>query len=149
MFAKTTTMSTNAYLFLMYSHIVTVVPCIFLGAYLFMRSKGTPSHKLLGKIYMTLMFLTALITLFMPAHVGPQFLGHFGFIHLFSFLTLYTVPTSIIAIKKGDVRRHKIKLTILYVGAIVIAGGFTFAPGRYMHELFFGQNEAVVSSFCF
>lgn len=126
------------YLFLMYSHIVTVVPCIFLGAYLFMRSKGTAGHKLLGKLYMSLMLITASISLFMPANVGPQFLGHFGFIHAFSFLTLYSIPTAVLAIKRGDVRKHKIKLVILYLGAIVIAGGFTLAPGRYMNELFFG-----------
>lgn len=125
------------YLFLMYSHIVTVVPCIFLGAYLFMRSKGTAGHKLLGKLYMILMLITASISLFMPANVGPQFLGHFGFIHAFSFLTLYSIPTAVLAIKRGDVRKHKIKLVILYLGAIVIAGGFTLAPGRYMNELFF------------
>jgi uncharacterized membrane protein len=131
-------MSNDMYLFLMYSHIVTVVPCIFLGAYLFMRSKGTAGHKLLGKLYMILMLITASISLFMPANVGPQFLGHFGFIHAFSFLTLYSIPTAVLAIKRGDVRKHKIKLVILYLGAIVIAGGFTLAPGRYMNELFFG-----------
>jgi uncharacterized membrane protein len=131
-------MSNDMYLFLMYSHIVTVVPCIFLGAYLFMRSKGTAGHKLLGKLYMSLMLITASISLFMPANVGPQFLGYFGFIHAFSFLTLYFIPTAVLAIKRGDVRKHKIKLVILYLGAIVIAGGFTLAPGRYMNELFFG-----------
>lgn len=131
-------MDNSTYLILMYAHIITVVPCIFIGAYLFLRSKGTAHHKLIGKIYMTLMFTTALLSLFLPAKVGPQFLSHFGFIHLFSVLTIYSVPTSIIAIKKGNVRKHKAKLVRLYIGAIVIAGGFTLAPGRYMHELFFG-----------
>ena len=87
---------------------------------------------------MILMFITAIITLFMPAHVGGRVLNHFGFIHLFSFLTLYSVPTAIIAIKKGHVRKHKIKMIMLYIGAIIIAGGFTFTPGRYLHSLFFG-----------
>ena len=84
------------------------------------------------------MLITALITLFMPALVGPQFLGHFGWIHLFSFLTIYTVPTAYTAIRKGNVRAHKRKMVLLYIGAILIAGGFTFAPGRYLNELFFG-----------
>lgn len=86
---------------------------------------------------MVLMLFTAFVTLFMPAAVGPQFLGHFGWIHLFSFLTLYTVPTAFTAIKKGNVRAHKRKMILLYFGAIIIAGGFTFVPGRFMHELFF------------
>lgn len=104
-----------------------------------MIKKGTSIHKSLGKVYMVLMFVTALITLFMPAHVGPQFLNHFGWIHLFSFLTLYSVPTAITAVKKGEIKKHKIKMILLYLGAIIIAGGFTFAPGRYLHQLFFGN----------
>ena len=122
----------------MYLHLGTVVPCIFLGAYLLFFRKGNALHKALGKIYMTLMLITAVASLFLPAHVGPQFLGHFGWIHLFSFLTLHSIPTALIAIRKGQVRKHKIKMILLYTGAIMIAGGFTLMPGRYLHGVFFG-----------
>lgn len=122
---------------LMYLHLFTVVPCFFIGTALLIIKKGTRIHKGFGRIYMILMLFTALVTLFMPAAVGPQFLGHFGWIHLFSFLTLYTVPTAYTAIKKGNIRAHKRKMILLYFGAIIIAGGFTFVPGRYLHELFF------------
>ncbi len=128
----------NSYYFLMYLHLGTVVPCIFLGAYLLFFRKGNSIHKTLGKIYMTLMMITAIGSLFLPALVGPQFLNHFGWIHLFSFLTLYSIPTALIAIKQGKVRKHKIKMIMLYVGAIMIAGGFTLVPGRYLHGIFFG-----------
>ncbi len=128
----------STYNIIMYSHLATVVPCIFLGAYLLLFRKGDRIHKLLGKIYMSLMMFTAIASLFLPALVGPQFLGHFGWIHLFSFLTLYSIPTALIAVKKGQIRRHKIKMIMLYVGAIMIAGGFTLSPGRYLHEVFFG-----------
>ena len=121
----------------MYAHLITVVPCVFIGAYLLSVKKGTPFHKLLGKLYMSLMVITAVITLFMPAYVGPQFLHHFGYIHLFSILTLYSVPTAIIAVKKGQIKKHKFKMIFLYVGAIIIAGGFTLSPGRFLHTLFF------------
>jgi len=84
------------------------------------------------------MMITAIITLFMPAKVGPQFLNHFGYIHSFSFLTLYTVPTAYTAIKNGNIKAHKRKMILLYFGAIIIAGGFTFTPGRYLYQVFFG-----------
>mgnify|MGYP001796326202 CR=1 FL=1 len=126
------------YNILMYSHLATVVPCIFLGAYVLLAKKGTRIHRKLGGIYMVLMLVTALITLFMPALVGPQFLNHFGWIHLFSLLTLWTVPTAYTAIKKGNIKAHQRKMLLLYFGAIVIAGGFTLAPGRFLNELFFG-----------
>lgn len=122
---------------LMYLHLATVIPCFFIGTLLLLIKKGTGIHKNFGRVYMVLMLFTAFVTLFMPAAVGPQFLGHFGWIHLFSFLTLYTVPTAYTAIKKGNVRAHKRKMILLYFGAIIIAGGFTFVPGRYLHELFF------------
>lgn len=120
----------------MYAHLITVVPCFFIGAYLLVVKKGTKNHKSIGKVYMFLMFTTAIITLFIPAQVGPHFLHHFGWIHLFSFLTLYSVPTAIIAIRKKQVRKHKIKMILLYFGAIIISGGFTFVPGRYLHNVF-------------
>lgn len=123
---------------LMYFHLITVVPCIFLGAYGLLGKKGTPIHKTLGKIYMILMLITGTITVFMPADVGGRFLNHFGWIHLFSFLTLWTVPTAYLAIKNGKVKKHQRRMILLYIGAIGIAGGFTLAPGRYLHELFFG-----------
>lgn len=123
---------------LMYAHLFTVVPCVFLGAYVLLAKKGTALHRFLGKVYMVLMLITAVITLFMPALVGPQFFGHFGCIHLFSFLTIYTVPTAYTAIRKRNVRAHQRKMILLYIGAILIAGGFTFAPGRYLNELIFG-----------
>lgn len=122
---------------LMYLHLATVIPCFFIGTLLLLIKKGTAIHKNFGRVYMVLMLFTAFVTLFMPAAVGPQFLGHFGWIHLFSFLTLYTVPTAYTAIKKGNVRAHKRKMIFLYFGAIIIAGGFTFVPGRFMHELLF------------
>jgi uncharacterized membrane protein len=105
---------------------------------LLLIKKGTNIHKYFGRIYMVLMIITAIITLFMPAEVGPTILNHFGWIHSFSFLTIYTVPTAYLAIKKGNVKSHKRKMILLYFGAIIIAGGFTFFPGRYLHNFFFG-----------
>lgn len=127
-----------SYDLLMFSHLITVVPCIFLGAALiFFMQKGTVLHRNLGKSYMVLMLITACITLFMWADVGPQVLNHFGWIHLFSFLTLYTVPTAYGAIRKGKVKVHQRKMFLLFVGAIVIAGGFTLTPGRYLYSVIF------------
>ena len=126
------------YIDLMYLHLVTVVPCFVIGTVLLLIKKGTPTHKNFGRIYMILMLITAGITLFMPAEVGPRILNHFGWIHSFSFLAIYTVPTAYLAIKKGNVKSHKRKMVLLYFGAIIIAGGFTFTPGRYLYHLFFG-----------
>jgi len=122
---------------LMYLHLWTVVPCFFIGTVLLFIKKGTAFHKQTGKVYMLLMLFTAVVTLFMPADIGPRLFNHFGWIHLFSILTIYTVPTAYLAVKKGNIKSHKRKMVLLYFGALIIAGGFTFAPGRYMYDLFF------------
>lgn len=131
-------MNKEVYEVLMFSHLFTVVPCVFLGAYLFIAKKGTKSHRMIGGTYMSLMVITATIALFLPALVGPQFLGHFGWIHLFCILTLYSVPTALIAARKMQIKKHKWKMIGLYIGALMIAGGFTLVPGRYLHGLFWG-----------
>ena len=122
----------------MYIHLATVVPCFFIGAYLLLSKKGGTVHRNLGKVYMVLMFFTATVTLFMEAKVGSLFLNHFGWIHSFSFLTIGTVPLALYRIKQGNVTAHKWAMISLYFGAIIIAGGFTFVPGRYLHYVFFG-----------
>ena len=123
---------------LAYMHLVTVVPAFFVGALQFLRRKGTSTHKRLGKIYMGLMLATGLITLTMPARVGPQFLNHFGFIHLFSLLTLVNVPIAYFAARRGDINLHRAAMIGLYIGGILIAGTLAFLPGRMLHEWLFG-----------
>lgn len=122
---------------LMYLHLYTVLPCVVLGAINFMLKKRSPYHKYVGSSYMVLMLFTAFITLFMPAMVGSKIFNHFGWIHSFSVLTIYSVPTAYIAIKKGNIKKHKRKLIGLYIGAILIAGAFTLMPGRYLHNILF------------
>jgi len=113
-------------------HLATIVP-----AFLLLRRKGTPTHKLLGRVYLLLMIATGLTTLFMPAQVGPRFLGHFGFIHLFSLLALYSAPSAYLAARRGDIKSHRGSMIGLYVGGILIAGAFAFSPGRVLHDWLF------------
>lgn len=123
---------------LAYLHLATVLPAFVLGGVQLLRRKGTAIHRLLGRIYMLLMMATGLITLAMPAEVGPRFLNHFGFIHIFSFLALFSVPAAYIAVRRGYIRAHRSAMISLYVGGILIAGAFAFSPGRMLHAWLFG-----------
>lgn len=122
---------------LAYAHLATIIPAFLIGTALLFMKKGTPRHKLLGRIYMPLMLVTAIITLFMPAHVGPRIGGHFGFIHLFSLLVLKSVPSAYIYARRGNVAKHRSAMIGLYVGGILIAGSFAFMPGRLMNQWLF------------
>lgn len=123
---------------LTYFHLATVLPAFVIGSILLAMPKGTRPHKALGRGYLVLMIGTGIITLFMPAHVGPTAYSHFGFIHAFSALTLYSAPAAYMAARRGDIRTHRGNMISLYVGGILIAGGFAFAPGRLLHTSLFG-----------
>lgn len=123
---------------LAYWHLATIIPAFGIGALQLLKRKGTTIHKRLGRIYMMLMLATALITLAMPAQVGPRFLHHFGFIHIFSLLALISVPTAYFAARPRDLNVHRASMIALYIGGILIAGAFAFAPGRMFHEWLFG-----------
>ena len=131
-----------SYLQLAYLHLATVLPSFVIGTWMLANRKGTPRHKALGRVFMVLMFVTGTVTLFMSAEVGPRVLGHFGFIHLFSLLTLVSVPRAWLAIRRGDVRAHRNNIVGLYIGALLIAGGFALAPGRLLHQWLFGAPGA-------
>lgn len=128
----------SSYYILMMMHMWTVLVAFILGTIVLLMKKGTPTHKKIGWVYMVLMFFSASVSVFMEARVGPQFLNHFGWIHILSFVSLYTVPTSINHLRKKRIKAHKRGMLILYFAGIIVAGIFTFAPGRYLHELFFG-----------
>ncbi len=119
-------------------HLATVGPAFFIGSVILACPKGTARHRAFGKSYLLLMLATGFITLFMNAGIGPRLLNHFGFIHLFSVLTLYSVPAAYFAARRGNIARHHGFMVGLYLGGIVIAGGFAFAPGRTLHSWLLG-----------
>jgi len=127
-----------AYLQLSYLHLATIVPAFLIGTFLLSRRKGTPTHKGFGRIYLLLMIATGLTTLFMPAQVGPRFLGYFGFIHALSLVALYCAPAAYLAARRGDIKAHRGYMIGLYVGGILIAGAFAFSPGCMLHDWVFG-----------
>jgi uncharacterized membrane protein len=123
-------------------HFLTVVPAFFLGAWqLLLSRKGSNSHRLIGKIYLTLMSLTAVAAFFIPSFTsfsigaGPIRLG---LIHLFIPLTVNGVWQTRKALRRGDIAAHKASMRGLYFGGLLIAGALTFIPGRIMWRMFFG-----------
>ncbi|OZG72275.1 hypothetical protein BTA51_16170 [Hahella sp. CCB-MM4] len=126
------------YLQLAYLHLITIVPAFLIGTFLILSRKGTFAHRKLGPAYMLLMITSAVVTLFMPARVGPTLFKHFGLIHLLSLLVLYSVPTAFIAIKQGNIKKHRASMTGLYFGGLILAGIFALMPGRMLNQWIFG-----------
>ena len=121
------------YFSLAYLHLATIAPCFLIAAWLLARRKGTPAHKLLGRIYMVLISFSSVVAAAMPAAIGPRLWNHFGFIHLFCVLVFVSVPYAVWAIRRGNVKAHGYTMVGLFLGGVVIAGAFAFGPGRLLH----------------
>ena len=116
-------------------HMATVVPAFFIGTWLiFFSTKGARFHRMLGVVYLTLMTVTAIDALFVRV-IDP---GRLSLIHLFVPLTLFGVLTTVLALKRGNVAAHQRSMVGVYIGGLLIAGAFTFVPGRLMYRIFFG-----------
>jgi len=115
-------------------HMVAACVALILGIIMFVRRKGTPSHKMIGKLFVGLMLITAISAIFIR-HINN---GSFSWIHIFVPVTLFAAWEAIYFIRKGNVKRHKRAVKGMFFGALLIPGIFSFLPGRIMYKLFFG-----------
>ena len=122
-------------------HVAAVLPAAVLGAYILLNSKGTPLHRLLGKIWMVLMAITSLSSFFI--HEINLFHG-FSPIHLLSAFVLAGIWRSISAARAHNIRAHKASAIGMYFGGIVVAGLFTLVPGRIMNAVVFAGGPSWV-----
>lgn len=120
-------------------HVATVVPAFFLGTWqIFFSRKGAKSHRTLGFVYLALMTCTAVTALFISqVNSGGPLFG-LSWIHLFVPVTLWGVVGAICGARTHNISMHRSSMIGTYVGGLLIAGGFAFAPGRIMHALLFG-----------
>ena len=117
-------------------HMATVIPSVPLGGYILWVKKGDRLHKNLGKIWSILMMVTA-ISSFWIGSSGTGVAGSgLSFIHIFSVMTIVSIPLAIFHIKRGDVKAHYQAMQGVYFG-LLIAGLLSFLPGRIMNILAF------------
>jgi uncharacterized membrane protein len=67
-----------------------------------------------------------------------RLVGLWSPIHLLSISTLVTVPLGVWRAHRHQVADHRLIMTLVFSGALVIAGLFTLLPGRIMHAVVFG-----------
>ena len=112
-----------------------------LGLFVFLTQKGTGQHKFLGKIWITSLGIVSVTAVFIQ-EITP---GEYSFIHLLIPVTLITLVVSIWSIRRYKQTKmqkykklHMTTMINVYIGALVIAGLFTLAPGRIFHQFIFG-----------
>lgn len=116
-------------------HAFAAIAAFVLGLVQFLRRKGTFSHRTFGWIWVVLMLIVA-ISSFLIHDI--KLWGIWSPIHILSVVTLVNLPLAVWMARKHNVRAHRYWMLGIFAGALVIAGIFTFVPGRIMHAVFFG-----------
>ena len=113
-------------------HALVAIVGLVLGGVVLVMPKGSRMHRLLGRGFGMAAVLTALTSFFI--HEIRMF-GLWSPIHLLSIYALWAVWFGVRAIRRGNARAHSRAMTQLYIGGFIIAGSFTFLPGRTMYEV--------------
>lgn len=115
-------------------HIVTALPAFFIGAFMLARPKGTPIHKVFGRVWVVLIGIVSISSVWIQEIRDGE---GYSLIHLLSIWTLFAVIMGYLAIRRGEVRSHRGWMVGTYIG-LVVAGLFTLAPGRMIPTYLFG-----------
>lgn len=115
-------------------HVASVVPAIPLGAWVLLSRKGTPTHRMLGKLWLVLMVIAATSAIFIR-YINH---GQFSWIHIFVPVTLLGAWRVIQTARAGNITTHRRVVAGMYLGALIVPGLFAFLPMRLMGAWLFG-----------
>lgn len=113
---------------LIWLHLATILVATALTPVMLLCVRGDRRHRRIGKLWIAAMLVTAISSLFI--HVsGP---GRFSVIHLLSVWTLGQVPLIWWTARQHNVARHRRAVHGMVIGALLVAGFFTFPFHRLL-----------------
>jgi len=116
-------------------HAFAAMAAFALGIVQFAAPKGTLPHRTIGWIWVALMATVAISSFWIHE---IRLVGPFSPIHLLSIFAPIMLVLGVWYARRHNVRGHRITMISTFFGALVIAGLFTFVPGRIMHAVVFG-----------
>jgi uncharacterized membrane protein len=115
-------------------HAFSAMAAFALGLVQFAAPKGTLPHRAIGWVWVALM-TSVCVTAFFIHQLNVW--GIWSPIHLLAIFTLAILPLAVWRAHKHRVAGHKRAMIFIFLGALAVAGAFTFVPGRIMHAVAF------------
>jgi len=116
-------------------HAFAAMAAFALGVVQLTAPKGTLPHRTLGWIWVALMALVVISSFWIHQ---LRVVGPWSPIHLLSVFSAVMLVLGVWYARRHNVRGHGITMISIFGGALIIAGLFTFVPGRIMHTVLFG-----------
>lgn len=113
-------------------HLSAALGALALGIAMLLRSKGTASHRALGRAWVFLMSVAALSSFWLTGLADG-----FSPIHLLSLWTLVAMAAAVAYVRRGNVKQHRRFMIGTFIGLAGAALG-ALAPGRLLYRFFFG-----------
>lgn len=117
-------------------HAFAAMGAFALGVVQIAAPKGTIPHRTIGWVWVGLMLTVALSSFWIH---DIRRAGLFSPIHLLSIFSLVMVPIAVLHARRHSVGAHRKMMIGIFTGALVVAGFFTFLPGRIMYKVAFGE----------
>jgi len=113
-------------------HAFAALAAFALGLVQFAAPKGTIPHRTAGWIWVALMVLVSITAFFIH---DIRMWGPWSPIHLLAIYTLAMLPLAVLHARRHRVANHRTAMISIFIGALIVAGAFTFIPGRIMHAV--------------
>jgi len=116
-----------------WAHLLTIMVALALTPVMLLRQRGDRLHRQLGWVWVAAMIFTAAIS-FTVRNANH---GGFSFIHILSAWTLIQVPLIAWSARTHNVAAHRGSVRGMVLGALLIAGFFTFPFNRLLGQWLF------------
>jgi uncharacterized membrane protein len=117
-------------------HALAAMAAFAIGVVQLSAPKGTLRHRAVGWLWVLLVLVVAVSAFFIHT---IRLWGPWSPIHLLAIFTLVMLPIAMLHAHRHHVAQHRTAMISIFLGTLVIAGIFTFYPGRMMHAVVFGH----------
>ena len=119
---------------IVWAHIATIFIAVTLTPVMLLRRRGDWIHRRLGWLWAVSLAMTAILS-FGIRGINQ---GSFSLIHVLSAWTLIQVPLVVWHARRHNHAKHRSAVRGMVIGALLIAGFFTFPFGRLMGRWLLG-----------